>query len=124
MKSGKRVNGFTLVEIMIVVSVIGILTGIAVPGFVKAREKAQSTACMESQSKMDGAVDIYAIDTGKKTGDVVTDPSVLIGKLQYVKTWPRCPVEAGSNGPAHIAIPAVGSSSFCRRRRTGANKVA
>ena len=107
----RRKSGFTLVEIMIVVAIIGILVGIAVPGFVKAREKAQSNACLEAQQKMDGAVDCYAIDTGKKTGDPAPSSTHIIGRTQYVKTWPRCPV--GSNGPTPILIPKIGSSSVC-----------
>lgn len=110
----KKVNGFTLTEIMIVVAIIGILVSIAVPGFVKAREKAQANACLEAQSKMDGAVDTYAIDTGKNTGDPAPASSALIGNTLYVKTWPRCPLDVSGTGkPTNIAIPKIGSSSVC-----------
>lgn len=107
-------KGFTLVEIMIVVAIIGILVGIAVPGFIKAREKAQANACQESQAKMDGAVDNLAIDTGLKSGDPAPAESAIVGYNQYLKTAPVCPVsQGGSGGPTKIVIPAVGSSSVC-----------
>ena len=41
-----RHSGFTLVEIMIVVAIIGLLASIAIPNFVKARENAQRTTCI------------------------------------------------------------------------------
>ena len=107
----RLVKGFTLVEIMIVVAIIGILVTIAVPGFIKAREKAQANACQEAQLKMDGAVDNYAIDNGKKTGDTAPTASLIIGYNLYLKTAPTCPV--GASGPTHIVIPVVGSSSVC-----------
>jgi len=48
-------KGFTLVEIMIVVAIIGILVGIAVPGFIRARTQSQGKACCENLQKIDGA---------------------------------------------------------------------
>lgn len=104
----KRVAGFTLVEIMIVVAIIGILVGIAVPGFIKAREKAQANACQEAQSKLDGAVDNYAIDNGKATGAAAPADSAIIGYNLYLKTIPKCPI-----GPTRLVTPLVGSSSVC-----------
>ena len=107
----KITKGFTLVEIMIVVAIIGILVGIAVPGFIKAREKAQTNACQEGQLKMDGAVDNWAIDTGKATGDTAPAASAIIGYNLYLKTAPKCPV--GATGGTIIDPPTVGSSSVC-----------
>lgn len=106
-------RGFTLVEIMIVVAIIGILVSIATPGFIKAREQAQSKACMESQWKMEGAVDTWAIDTGKQTGDPA-DGTEIVGFSKYVKTWPVCPVaDTDKSVPTHIVMPAVGSPALC-----------
>ena len=48
-------KGFTLVEIMIVVAIIGILVSIATPGFINARKQSRAKACQESQEKLDGA---------------------------------------------------------------------
>jgi prepilin-type N-terminal cleavage/methylation domain-containing protein len=108
MKMKRNTKGFTLVEIMIVVAIIGILVGIAVPGFIKAREKAQANACMEGQTKMEGAVDNYAIDNGLKTGDATITSALIVGPTLYLKTAPTCPV-----GPVLIAIPPVGNVAIC-----------
>jgi prepilin-type N-terminal cleavage/methylation domain-containing protein len=63
--------GFTLVEIMIVVAIIALLAAIAVPGFLRARKRSQASKIINDLRLIDGAVDQYAIENGKKTGDVV-----------------------------------------------------
>lgn len=64
--------GFTLVEIMIVVAIIALLAAIAVPGFLRARKRSQATKIMNDLRMIDAAVDQYAIETGRKTGDTVS----------------------------------------------------
>src|SRR5207248_9612770 len=66
-----RRGGFTLVEIMIVVAIIALLAAIAVPGFLRARKRSQASKILNDLRMIDGAVDQYAIETGRKTGDVV-----------------------------------------------------
>ena len=63
--------GFTLVEIMIVVAIIALLAAIAVPGFLRARKRSQASKILNDLRLIDGAVDQYAIETGRKTGDTV-----------------------------------------------------
>jgi prepilin-type N-terminal cleavage/methylation domain-containing protein len=63
--------GFTLVEIMIVVAIIALLAGIAVPGFLRARKRAQASRILNDLRLIDSAVDQYAIETNKSTGSVV-----------------------------------------------------
>jgi prepilin-type N-terminal cleavage/methylation domain-containing protein len=63
--------GFTLVEIMIVVAIIALLAAIAVPGFLRARKRSQASKILNDLRMIDSAVDQYAIETGKKTGDTV-----------------------------------------------------
>ena len=63
--------GFTLVEIMIVVAVIALLAAIAVPGFLRARKRSQASKILNDLRMIDSAIDQYAIETGKKTGDTV-----------------------------------------------------
>jgi prepilin-type N-terminal cleavage/methylation domain-containing protein len=64
-------GGFTLVEIMIVVAIIALLAAIAVPGFLRARKRSQASKILNDLRMIDGAVDQYAIETGRKTDDPV-----------------------------------------------------
>jgi len=63
--------GFTLVEIMIVVAIIALLAAIAVPGFLRARKRSQASKILNDLRMIDSAIDQYAIETGKKTGDTI-----------------------------------------------------
>ena len=57
--------GFTLVEIMIVVAIIALHASIAVPGFMRARKRAQASRIINDLRLIDGAIDQYAIDNNK-----------------------------------------------------------
>src|SRR5262247_965753 len=70
-KLNKRRGGFTLVEIMIVVAIIALLAAIAVPGFLRARKRSQASRILNDLRMIDSAVDQYAIETNRKTGDAV-----------------------------------------------------
>ena len=82
-----RQGGFTLVEIMIVVAIIGLLASIAVPNFVKARTTAQMNACISNLRQIDGAIQQWALDT--KQGD--TGPVTAADVLTYLKNSVTCP---------------------------------
>jgi prepilin-type N-terminal cleavage/methylation domain-containing protein len=64
-------GGFTLVEIMIVVAIIALLAAIAVPGFLRARKRSQASKIINDLRLIDSAIDQYAIETTKKSGDPV-----------------------------------------------------
>jgi len=64
--------GFTLVEIMIVVAIIGLLAAIAIPNFVKARQNSQTNACINNLRQIDGAKQQYALEQGKTGATTVT----------------------------------------------------
>jgi prepilin-type N-terminal cleavage/methylation domain-containing protein len=66
-----RRGAFTLVEIMIVVAIIALLAAIAVPGFLRSRKRSQATKILNDLRMIDSAIDQYAIETGRKTGDSV-----------------------------------------------------
>jgi prepilin-type N-terminal cleavage/methylation domain-containing protein len=64
-------KGFTLVEIMIVVAIIALLAAIAVPGFMRARKRAQASRILNDLRIIDSAIDQYAIENNKKSNDPV-----------------------------------------------------
>jgi prepilin-type N-terminal cleavage/methylation domain-containing protein len=70
LSQGRR--GFTLVEIMIVVAIIALLASIAVPGFLRARKRSQASRILNDLRLIDGAVDMYAIEANKSSGNPVT----------------------------------------------------
>jgi prepilin-type N-terminal cleavage/methylation domain-containing protein len=84
-----RKAGFTLVEIMIVVAIIGMLAAIAIPNFMKARNTAQANACIANLSQIDGAIQQWALEKGKKDSEAVV-PSEVAEYLKGRKI-PKCP---------------------------------
>lgn len=98
-----RKMGFTLVEIMIVVAIIGLLAAIAIPSFMKARTTSQKNACVNNLRQIEAAKEQWALENKKSTGDAIVTTEVDV----YMKAAPYCP--AGGTYTYHI----VGTDASC-----------
>ena len=85
-----RKSGFTLVEIMIVVAIIGLLAAIAIPNFVKARQSSQVNACIANLKQIEGAKANWAMENRKTNANTPVDGD-LFGATAYIRIKPECP---------------------------------
>ena len=104
-KTTTRQSGFTLVEIMIVVAIIGLLAAIAIPNFVKARTTAQTNSCIANLRQIDSAVQQWALENKKSAGSAVTTGDVV----SYLKgsVMPTCPASGT------YAVTTISASPTC-----------
>jgi len=103
MKKNPYDKAFTLVEILIVVGVMGIVSAIAIPNYVRARAAANRNACISNLNRIRDAVDRWALDTNAAV-DVQPLNSDIVPN--YIRTWPKCL-------NADYATPAVGADPVC-----------
>jgi len=95
--------GFTLVEIMMVVAIVGLLTAIAIPNFAKARANSQANACISNLKQMREAIDQMALEKGLASGTAFNFPNDILPYFGH-NTYPACPA-GGIYGASAIGGP-------------------
>ena len=106
-----RAKGFTLVEIMIVVAIIGMLAAIAIPQWVHARTTSQTQACINNLRQIFGATQQWALDF-RKAPDAPVKPDDI---LPYLKSAVVCPAGgAASTFGSTYSLNTVSNLPTCR----------
>ena len=110
MKMTRGNHGFTLVELMVVVLIIGILIAIAVPIFNAAKATAQKNTCYANQRTIEGSIQTYQARTGSMpaTGVIGGTHDLISGG--YIKSAPYCPTGGTS---AQYSINSSGTVANC-----------
>ncbi|MDZ4198995.1 MAG: prepilin-type N-terminal cleavage/methylation domain-containing protein [Kiritimatiellia bacterium] len=117
MKMNKK--GFTLVEIMIVVLIIGLLAAIAIPSFTRARSRARANTCINNLRLIDSAKEQFAMETNLNAGAAVT--AVQVAPFIRNSTMPTCP--EGNTAYADANVGNVGARPTCPNVATFATHV-
>src|SRR5262245_22903255 len=105
-----RQSGFTLVEIMIVVAIIGLLAAIAIPNFIKARTTSQMSACSNNLRQIDGAIQQWALKQKKDANATVAFTDIS----GYLKNSVICP-SGGTSFADSYTIVDVATKPVCQK---------
>ncbi len=116
----ERESGFTLIELMVVMLVIGILVSIAAPVYLNAAANAEARSCQANQTVISNSVEValaMRVDTSTVgAGDAVLDAGSGWGNVllpEYIKTAPRCPTshELYNMSPEGVILGDQGAGS-------------
>jgi prepilin-type N-terminal cleavage/methylation domain-containing protein len=90
----RKKSGFTLVEIMIVVAIIGLLAAIAIPNFARARTTSQANACINNLRQIDGAKQTWALEKNLQPTASPADSDIQPYLGRSTGTLPFCPADS------------------------------
>src|SRR3984957_11027651 len=109
-----RAGGFTLVEIMIVVAIIGLLATIAIPNFVRARLKAQQSACINNLRQIDGAKQTWALENkaSHNTDQQLANIQPYLGR-GTAGTAPTCPADSANSFATSYSLNDLQTAPTC-----------
>jgi prepilin-type N-terminal cleavage/methylation domain-containing protein len=110
MRQAKLQDGFTMIEIMIVVLLVGVLAAIAVPNFIKSRTSAQTNVCINNLKAIDYAIQQWALEQKKASSAPVEFTDIS----SYLRNVVNCPAGGGSFSDSYW-ISAVGVEPICQR---------
>jgi len=113
-KKNNRKAGFTLVEIMIVVAIIGLLAAIAIPNFVKARTTSQMNACINNLRLIDSSKQQWALEQRRQNTDTPagSDLQPYLGRGS-AGTLPACPVDPQNGFNTSYVVGNIASKPTC-----------
>jgi prepilin-type N-terminal cleavage/methylation domain-containing protein len=106
-----RRSGFTLVEIMIVVAIIGLLASIAIPAYTPARGKAYQSVCISNLQQIEGAIQRWSLEMKKDEGQAVAYSDIR----SYLQRSVACPA-GGTSFEDSYTLTTVEAVPTCQRK--------
>jgi len=108
-KMFKNEKGFTLIELMIVIAILGILAAVAIPNFLNARGKAQDASALSTLEALKTALEMHAADNGAYSTAAVSSVADL--KTLLGEDWPSN-IDTSGTGPGCVKAPTINGNYY------------